>query len=80
MKFVLSLLCFSAEVINYRVKLINEDWDDDLANPESQLYIEREKMIVNSVKLVFLFFLFFIILATVVRYNSLHFTLSSNLT
>ena len=67
-------------MINYRVKLINEDWDDDLANPESQLYIEREKMIVNSVKLVFLFFLFLIILATVVRYNSLHFTLLSNLT
>lgn len=80
MKFVLFLLCFSAEVINYRVKLINEDWDDDLANPESQLYIEREKMIVNSVKLVFLFFLFLIILATVVRYNSLHFTLLSYLT
>ena len=71
----------SAEEINYKIKMINDVWVDDLANPESQLYIEREKTIVNNVKLVFLFFLFlYFLLATVVRYILLHFTLSSNLT
>lgn len=42
---------FSAEEINYKVKLINDIWDNDLANPESQLYIERENAIINRVKL-----------------------------
>lgn len=83
MNFVLSLISFfSAEEINYKVKLINDIWDEDLANPESQLYIERENTIISSVKLVFLFFFlffFFFILATVIRYISLHFILSCNL-
>ena len=59
MNFVLSSFFFSAEEINYRVKLINYVWDDDLDNPESQLYIERENTIINSVKLFFMFFYHF---------------------
>ena len=80
-RILFDLSFFSAEEINYKFKLKNEDWDDDFANPESPLYIEREKTIVNNVKLVFLFFLFLsFLLATVVQYISLHFTLLSNLT
>ena len=74
-RILFDLSFFSAEEINYKIKLINDVWDDDFANPESQLYIEREKTIVNNVKLVFLFFLFLsFFLATVVQYISLHFT------
>lgn len=46
----------SAEEINYEVKLIKDIWKEDLANPESPLYIERENSIINSVKLVYYFY------------------------
>ena len=56
MNIVLSFFFFSAEEINYKVKSINDIWDEDLANPESQLYIKRANAIINSVKLVSFFF------------------------
>lgn len=75
MNFVLSLISFfSAEEINYKVKLINDIWDEDLANPESQLYIERENTIISSVKLVFLFFFLFFFFFHFSHCNTLHFT------
>ena len=46
-----SIVLYSAEEVNYKVRYKKKNWSSDLANPESQLYEQLEDEIQQTVNI-----------------------------